>query len=164
MRSIAVIAHNIRSTHNVGSILRTADGFGVEEIYFTGITPYPATENDTRLPHISKKLTEQINKTALGAVATTKWSHNQDVIKLVDDLKQQGYRIIGLEQAKDSIPLSKYTPAEKCALILGNEVSGINKELLATCDDIVEIIMYGHKESFNVVQATAVALYALREA
>lgn len=164
MRSIAVIAYDIRSTHNVGSLLRTADGFGVSHVYFTGITPYPAIKNDSRLPHISRKLTEQIEKTALGAIDTVEWSHEGEIKALLTTLKDDGYTIIGLEQTPNSAELSSYSPPDKCAILLGNEVNGIESDLLKLCDDIVEITMYGQKESFNVVQAAAITLYALREA
>lgn len=164
MRSIIVIAHDIRSTHNIGSLLRTADGFGVDHVYFTGITPYPTVKDDTRLPHISRKLTEQIEKTALGAINSVAWSHETDVEALITQLKQDGFCIVGLEQSKDSIKLNNYRPPTKIALLLGREVTGIDSALLKRCDDIVEIGMYGQKESFNVVQAAAICLYVLREA
>lgn len=164
MRSLVVIAHDIRSTHNVGSLLRTADGFGVDHVYFTGITPYPKTNTDERLPHISRKLTEQIDKTSLGSIKTVNWSHEDDITLLIGRLKEDGYRIIGLEQAEDSAQLQGYKPPDKVALILGTEVNGIEHSLIELCDDIVEITMYGKKESFNVVQAAAITLYVLREA
>lgn len=164
MRSIVIIAHDIRSAHNIGSLFRTADGFGVEHIYFSGISPYPSLKQDNRLPYIHQKLTKQIDKTALGAIETVNWSFQPDVKELLIKLKKENYQIIGLEQSKSSTELNKYNPPDKCALLLGTEVTGIPEELLQLCDDIVEIKMYGQKESFNVVQATAVALYALREA
>lgn len=147
----------------MGALLRTADGFGVEHVYLTGISPYPETQNDTRLPHISKKLTQQINKTALGAIDTIAWSHHDNVKDLLFNLKTSGFRIIGLEQSKISTPLNEYSPPKKCVLLLGTEVTGISQDLLHQCDDVVEITMYGRKESFNVAQASAIALYALRE-
>lgn len=164
MRDIIIIANDIRSTHNVGSLLRTADGFGVNHFYMTGITPYPTTDNDQRLPHISQKLTNQINKTALGAENTVSWSYEGNLQQLLDKLKNEGYTIIGLEQSSGSTKLNQYQPPTKCALLLGTEVDGIPYDLLEKCDDIVEIAMYGQKESFNVVQATAIALFVLREA
>ena len=163
MRSLVIIAHDIRSTHNIGSILRTADGFGVEHLYFTGITPFPKESNDTRWPHISNKLTKQINKTALGAIETVNWSHYDNIFELISALKIKSYKIVGLEQSKSSISLNKYSPPDKIALLLGSEVKGINNELQNLCDELIEITMYGKKESFNVAQATAIALYALRE-
>ncbi len=163
MRSLVIIAHDIRSTHNIGSILRTADGFGVEHVYFTGITPYPKEPNDTRLPHISNKLTNQINKTALGAIDTVNWSYHDNILDLITALKINSYQIVGLEQSKSSISLNTYNPQSKIALLLGSEVEGLNCKLQKLCDELIEITMYGKKESFNVAQATAIALYALRE-
>ncbi len=163
MRSIVVIAHDIRSTHNVGSLLRTADGFGVDHIYFSGITPYPMDLNDGRLPHISQKLSKQIAKTALGAEKSVSWSHESDISQLINNLRQSGYRIIGLEQTPNSTKLTTYQPPEKCALLLGAEVEGLSTNLQTYCDDLLEITMYGKKESFNVTIASAIALYALRE-
>ncbi len=164
MRDIVIIANDIRSTHNVGSLLRTADGFGVSHFYLTGITPYPTIDSDQRLPHISQKLTKQIKKTALGAENSISWSHEDSLQQLLKKLKNDRYTIIGLEQSSNSIKLNNYQPPTKCALLLGAEVDGIPHNLLNQCDDIVEIAMYGQKESFNVVQATAIALFVLREA
>lgn len=164
MRSLVLIAHDIRSTHNVGSLFRTADGFGVTHIYLSGITPYPQMLNDERLPHIIKKLANQIDKTALGSTKTITWSYHSNITEILVKLKKEGYKINGLEQTKTSKLLHKFKPSDKCAILLGNEVSGISNELLKMCDDILEIKMYGKKESFNVVQAAAITLYALREA
>lgn len=163
MRSLIIIAHDIRSTHNIGSLLRTADGFGVDIVYISGFSPYPLMDNDSRLPHISLKLTNQINKTALGAIDTVNWKHSNDLPTLITQLKSHGYRIIGLEQASNSQKINNYQPPEKCALLLGSEVDGIDEIFQQLCDDLIEIPMYGKKESFNVTQAAAIAMYVLRE-
>lgn len=159
MPKIIIIAHNIRSTHNVGAIFRTAEGFGVNKIILSGYTPYPTIKNDSRLPHISSKLTNQIHKTALGAELTVPF----EALPLppIDNLKQSGYKIVGLEQAEDSIKMPDYKAPEKIALIIGEEVDGISTELLAQCDNIIEIPMFGEKESFNVSVATGIALYQI---
>lgn len=159
MRQIVVIAHDIRSTHNIGSLLRTCEGFGVQHVYITGHSPYPSLASDTRLPHIHQKLTRQIQKTALGAEQTQKWSHHEDIDHLLTELTKSGFTIVGLEQDKSAIPLQEFEPAQKIALLLGREVEGIDAKLLQQCDHIIEISMFGQKESFNVVQAAAVALY-----
>lgn len=159
MNSIVLIAHDIRSTHNVGSLLRTAECFGVKHVYFTGYTPYPATDDDERLPHIAAKLTSQIHKTSLGTESMVAWSHETDIIELIKQLKTEGFTLVGLEQSENSIPLSNYSVPEKVALLIGREVEGIEKQLLAQCDTVVEILQFGKKESLNVVQATAIALY-----
>lgn len=161
-REIIVIAHNIRSTHNVGAFFRTADGFGVQKIILSGYTPYPQLEkNDSRLPHIAEKLTKQINKTALGAEKTVPFEY-QETLDL-EALRQQGYRIVGLEQDARSVLLPNYSAPQKIALLLGEEVEGIEQSFRDQCDDLIEIPMVGKKESFNVSVATGIALYALSQ-
>jgi len=162
MRTIVVVAHDIRSTHNVGSLLRTCEGLGVDKVYFTGYTPYPTEPNDERLPHIAEKLTRQIHKTALEAETLVHWQHETDINSLLEHLQRDGFQLIALEQSPKSTPLPDYTPPEKIALLLGREVEGIEPELLALCDITLEIPMFGKKESFNVVQAAAMALYQCR--
>jgi len=159
MPEILVILHNIRSTHNVGSVFRTAEGFGVSKIILSGYTPYPTVANDSRLPHIREKLTAQIHKTALGAEAMVPFEYMEQLD--LSALKHAGYRIIGLEQSPKSIILKDYHPPQKVALLLGEEVNGIPSNLLAQCDDIIEIPMKGKKESFNVSVAAAIAIYEL---
>jgi 23S rRNA (guanosine2251-2'-O)-methyltransferase len=159
MPEIIVIAHNIRSTHNVGAIFRTGEGFGVDKIILSGYTPYPAHTGDSRLPHIAEKLTAQIHKTALGAETMVPFEY-QETPDLAA-LKAQGYRLVALEQASDSIPLNTYQSPEKIALLLGEEVHGITEALLVQCDDTLEIPMKGQKESFNVSVAAGIALYQL---
>ena len=156
---IIVIAHNIRSTHNVGAIFRTAEGFGVERIILSGYTPYPSITNDTRLPHIAKKLTSQIHKTALGAESMVSFEYQEN--PNIAALRQDSYRIVGLEQDARSIPLQTYTPPSKVVLLLGEEVKGISEENRKLCDDLIEIPMKGSKESFNVSVAAGIALYGL---
>jgi len=160
---IVVVAHNIRSIHNVGSIFRTCDGFGVAKLYLTGYSPYPTQERDARLPHESRKITEQIHKTALGAETLVPHEYRADVLQVLDSLKNAGFTIVALEQAPNSIALPDFLPLnDSIALVLGEEVHGITPDLLAMCDRIVEIPMHGKKESFNVSVATGIALYALR--
>tara|TARA_Y100000590_G_scaffold400329_1_gene484326 strand:+ start:798 stop:1298 length:501 start_codon:yes stop_codon:yes gene_type:complete len=159
MPEIVLLAHNIRSTHNVGSLFRTAEGFGVAKIFISGYTPYPTQQSDTRLPHIREKLTKQINKTALGAEAIVPFEYSENVP--IERLKQAGYRIVGLEQDARSQPLVQYKAPEKVALLIGEEVEGIDADLRKLCDDIVEIPMAGRKESFNVSVAAGIALYQL---
>lgn len=159
MPEIIVIAHNIRSTHNVGSIFRTADGFGVAKIILSGYTPFPRIEDDPRLPHIAEKLTAQIHKTALGAEAIVPFEYQE--VPTIELLRSAGYRIVGLEQDERSVMISDYHPSEKIALVLGEEVDGIPPTLLTQCDDLIEIPMHGQKESYNVSVAAGIALYAL---
>lgn len=159
MAEIIVIAHNIRSTHNIGSIFRSCDGFGVAKIIISGYTPYPTIDNDTRLPHFADKLTRQIHKTALGAETTVPFEYHSS--PPIDTLKEAGFSIAGLEQDQRSVSLAHFTPPEKIALLLGNEIDGIYPELRDQCDTLLEIPMRGHKESFNVSVATGIALYQL---
>lgn len=156
---VIIIAHNIRSTHNVGSLLRTSDGLGVSHIYFTGYTPYPLKKNDPRLPHIAAKLTQQIHKTALGAESSVQWSQSDDIYPVLEQLRSNGYIIAGLEQAPNSVTLVDFRAPPKLALLLGSEVTGIDKELFSHLDICLEIPMQGVKESFNVIEATTMALY-----
>ncbi|HVX23832.1 MAG TPA: TrmH family RNA methyltransferase [Candidatus Saccharimonadales bacterium] len=162
MRQIIVIAHNLRSTHNVGSLLRTAEGLGVSEVYLTGYTPYPLSDDDSRLPHLARKIDAQIHKTALGAEQQIKWHSNTTIAGVVEQMRQDGYTVMALEQTPDAMALPQYQPPEKLALILGREVEGLEPEVLALCDGALEIPMFGQKESFNVVQAAAMALYYCR--
>jgi 23S rRNA (guanosine2251-2'-O)-methyltransferase len=159
MTDIVVVAHNIRSAHNVGSIFRTADGFGVSKLILSGYTPYPRCQDDPRLPHVSEKLTSQIHKSALGAelLVTFDYQAQPDLASL----RQDGYVIAGLEQDERSIELREYHSPEKIALLLGEEVHGLTDELKWECDVLLEIPMHGKKESFNVSVAAGIALYAL---
>lgn len=159
MPEIIVIAHNIRSTHNIGSIFRTCEGFGVSRIILSGYSPYPKHAQDSRLPHIADKLTAQIHKTALGAEEMILFDYQPTPD--LDSLRTEGFTIVGLEQDASSIPLAKYTPNPKIALILGEEVEGITQELRDKCDTLIEIPMHGKKESFNVSVAAGIALYHL---
>lgn len=158
---IIVIAHNIRSAHNVGSILRTADGFGVSKVFLTGYTPYPTQPNDTRLPHERDKLTRQIHKTALGAELTVPTEYTTDPMTVITALKKQNYTIAALEQDERAVMLPTYKAQDSMALLLGEEVHGIEPHLREQCDTILEIPMRGQKESFNVSVATGIALYEL---
>jgi 23S rRNA (guanosine2251-2'-O)-methyltransferase len=166
MRHIIVIAHNLRSCHNVGSLLRTAEGLGIDKVILSGYTPYPLLSRighaDDRLPHIAAKLDKQIAKTALGAEDSQAWLYESDINSTIDRLRSEGFTIAAIEQTSDSIPLPAYQPPEKLALIIGREVEGIEAEILEMTDAALEIPMYGNKESFNVVQAAAMALYHCR--
>lgn len=161
MREIVLIVHNVRSAHNVGSMLRTADGLGINKVYLTGYTPYPAMEKDSRLPHIAAKVDRQIQKTALGAEKSVDWNHSDDIYALLYDLKSAGHQIVALEQTKKALPISKFKPAQDIALIIGSEVGGLDKAVLDMCDTHIQIPMSGKKESFNVAVAAAIALYHL---
>lgn len=161
MPKVTILAHNIRSTFNVGAIFRTSDGFGVEKIILSGYTPYPEQINDSRLPHIRQKLTEQIHKTALGAEKIVPNCYVENPLGIIEQYRQNGYKIVALEQTPDSHKLPNYPVPEKVLLILGEEVHGIPADVLQLVDETIEIPMVGQKESFNVSIATGIALYHL---
>jgi len=161
VRQIVLVVHNVRSAHNVGSILRTADGLGIEQVYLTGYTPYPPSPNDQRLPHQAQKADRQIRKTALGAEKTVPWKQTANVLELIENLRGGGYEIAALEQTKKAIPLDSYKPTKNVALIVGSEIGGLQERILDRADRHLEIPMHGKKESFNVSVAAAIALYHL---
>ncbi|HSH18153.1 MAG TPA: TrmH family RNA methyltransferase [Candidatus Saccharimonadales bacterium] len=161
-RSIVLVAHNLRSCHNVGSLLRTADGLGINQVILSGYTPYPLIDGDTRLPHLAAKINRQIRKTALGAEQTMSWTHTAVIEDVLQRLRADGFTIAAIEQSPSSTPLPDYLPPHKLALLCGREVEGVEPEVLAQCDTVLEIPMFGSKESFNVVQAAAMALYHCR--
>lgn len=145
----AVLLDNIRSAWNVGSILRSADGFGFNHVYCCGITPTP--EN------------EAMTKTSLGAEDTVTWSYHKDSVKLISGLKKEGWIIYALEDDTRAISIKKQERRkQKSVLILGSEVTGVDPELLELCDEIFYIPMRGEKKSFNVAVAFGIAAYALK--
>lgn len=157
-RSVILIAHNLRSCHNVGSLLRTAEGLGIDAVYLTGYTPYPSKGRDERLPHIATKVHKQISKTALGAENIISWNYMSDVTEVITSLRSNGYVIVSLEQTH-AANIVEWKVPKKIALIVGRETEGIEPEILGISDITVEIPMLGKKESFNVVQAAAMALF-----
>lgn len=153
-RELYVIVHNIRSLHNVGSIFRTADSFGVSKIYLTGYTGSPIGKNK-----------DKISKVALGAEVFVPWEQSKSLVRIVKKLRAQGVRIAVLEnnvKYKTTL-LQNYKPNFPLALILGEETKGNTKKILDLADDILEIPMFGQKESLNVSVAAGVALYGLRQ-
>ena len=162
MQTIALLLHNIRSSYNVGAILRTAECLGVEKIYATGYTPYTESDITTDPPHVRMRMKSTIHKTALGTEETIAVKHHEDITKLLTKMRSEGYVVAALEQNNKSIPLHKIEHDRPIALIIGEEVNGVSKELLSYCDSIIEIPMLGKKESFNVSVATAIALYEIR--
>ncbi len=162
MTEIYLIAHNLRSAQNVGSLLRTAEGLGVKKVYLSGYTPYPKQLNDTRLPHQIDKIDHKIKKTSLGAEKYLSSSVESDIFKIFDKLKQESTDIVCLEQTKSALNILKFVPPKKIALVVGNEVDGIEQKVLDYINNSIFIPMYGRKESFNVVQAAAMALFYIR--
>lgn len=162
-REVVVVAHNIRSVQNVGSILRTADCLDVEQVYASGYTPNLTTRTDGSnlplLPHVRDKLRRELHRSALGAEELVPFEYSDDVIALFDRLRADGFAVVGLEQNERSVVLPEYSPPGKVALLLGEEVHGLTNELIDECDTLVEIPMFGTKESYNVAVATGIALY-----
>jgi 23S rRNA (guanosine2251-2'-O)-methyltransferase len=154
-KRLAVLLDNIRSAWNVGSILRSADGFGFSHAHLCGITPTPENES--------------VTKTSLGAEDSVSWSYHKDAVRLVKGLKAEGWKVYGLEEDARATPLESDSLLSEIreqaprlqVLIVGNEVTGIDPELLDLCDQILYIPMRGEKKSFNVAIAFGIAAYAL---
>lgn len=160
MKRLIVILHNIRSTYNVGAILRTCDCLGIDEVVFSGYTPFM----DKGLPYEREKLQKQIHKTALGAEETLKWHRAEDIMAEIDAYKAEGMLVTALEQGENSLNLAdEHCINADTVLILGEEVHGVPVEILEKCQVLLEIPMCGTKESFNVSVATGIALFALRK-
>lgn len=145
-RVIAVL-DNVRSLHNVGSVFRTADAFCLEAVYLCGITATP--------PH------NEIHKTALGAEDTVEWKYFEDTPDAVRELRERGYVIIAAEQVDKSIMLTSFSPeADKgYALIFGNEVKGVQQQVIDLCDYCIEIPQFGTKHSLNVSVSAGIVLW-----
>lgn len=140
--------HDIRSMHNVGAAFRSADAFGIHELWLSGFTPLPPRP--------------EITKTAIGAEEHVVWKAIEDGSKAIKNLKEKGYTILGLEQTDKSVMIQEYKlPDQPICLILGNEVTGIDTSLLPHLDTALEIPQFGMKHSLNVSVAAGVALYAL---
>lgn len=146
---LVVVLDNVRSMHNIGSIFRTADGFAVEKICLCGITAQP--------PH------REIEKTALGATQSINWEYYATPLQAIEQLRANGYRIIAVEQAENSMMLQDFAviEGEKYALIFGNEVNGVSDEVMNVIDGCIEIPQFGTKHSFNIVVSAGIVLWDL---
>ncbi len=144
---VTLVLDSIRSMHNVGSVFRTADAFAVEKIILCGITGTP--------PH------REIEKTALGATQSIHWAFEKDVTIAIDRLKQQGSKVLAIEQTHQSTLLHQFVPDTNTsyALIFGNEVNGVSDEALSLVDGSLEIPQFGTKHSFNVVVSAGIILW-----
>ncbi len=147
--ALSVLMEDVRSAHNVGSVFRTADCLGLDQVYLCGITAVP--------PH------KQIHKTAIGATNSVTWTYHQDQLALARDLQSRGNLLIALEQTYESISLEEIDlrpyQAKGIVLVLGNEVDGVSQDLVDMCDLAVEIAQYGTKHSFNVSVAAGISLH-----
>ena len=145
--ALTVVLDDVRSMHNVGSVLRTADAFRVEEVLLCGITGTP--------PH------PEIHKTALGAEDSVRWRHMASALDAVSELKQQGYVVLSVEQAEGSTMLQHFEPIADChyAVVLGNEVKGVHQEVIDQSDGCLEIPQFGTKHSLNVSVTAGIVIY-----
>ena len=161
-REVVAIAHDMRSAHNVGALLRTADVFSLSTVYCTGYTPYPEQADDTRTPGLVHKLTHKIHKSALGAEEVVPCRFHPGIPALLTELRAAGFTIAGLERDDRAVRLDDYAPPQKVALLLGEETAGISDKLRSSCDVLLEIPQFGTKDSLNVSIAAGIALYRLR--
>jgi 23S rRNA (guanosine2251-2'-O)-methyltransferase len=146
---VIVVLDNVRSMHNVGSIFRSSDAFLLEGIYLCGYTPRP--------PH------RDIHKTALGATETVHWEYHEAIMPALQSLQQNGYTLFAVEQAEGSILLQglDFSPEAKIALVFGNEVEGVQQDVIAICDQCIEIPQAGMKHSLNIAVAAGIVFWEL---
>jgi len=143
---IVVLLDNVRSAGNTGSIFRTADAFRIGKLLLCGYTPQP--------PH------RELTKTAIGAQNNVVWEHTDDILTAITDLKNYGYTIVALEHTERSIPIETWDPPhDRLALIFGNEVYGVQQEVIDLCDVCVEIPQYGTKHSLNVSVCAGIVMW-----
>lgn len=147
---LSLVLDDIRSANNVGSIFRTADCFAITHVYLCGITAQP--------PH------RDILKTALGATECVSWSYHEDAVALTRELSEGGTAVFALEQTHDSVPLRGFSVDgyKAVAVVVGNEVNGVNQAVIDACDGAIEIEQFGTKHSLNVAVAAALVVFELR--
>jgi len=150
---LVVVLDNIRSAHNVGSIFRTSDAAGVGRLYLCGITPTPYPQRGV----------DRVSKISLGAEKTVAWEYHDQTQKLIEKLKKEKYKIVALEISEDAINYKNFSPKFPLALIIGNEVRGLDKKILSQADIILNLPMCGSKESLNVSVAFGIASYKINE-
>ncbi len=151
--SICVLLHNIRSVYNVGSLFRIADCAGIAEIYITGYTPAPIDRFG--------RARSDMAKVSLGAEKSVRWQYEKSPSKVIGKLKKQGFQIVALEQAVNSVDYKKFKITKPTLIILGNEPRGISKPLLGHADVVAEIPMRGDKESLNVSTAAGIFIFRI---
>ena len=152
MQAILVL-HDIRSAQNVGSLFRTADAVGVSKMYLSSITPSPTDRFG--------RARSDIAKTALGAEKSIPWEQYTSIDELIKKRKNDGYNVVAIEQALNSVDYKKIQKQEKILFILGNEVGGLSQDILSQADVVAEIPMKGQKESLNVAVAAGIALFRI---
>lgn len=146
---LVVVLDDVRSLHNVGSVFRTADAYRVQQVVLCGITATPPQP--------------EIHKTALGAEFTVDWRYFADANEAVDALKRDGFTVLAIEQAEGSIGFEQITPTkgEKIAVVLGNEVKGVQQSVIDRCDACLELPQYGTKHSLNVSVTAGIVIYEM---
>lgn len=144
---IVVVLDNVRSMHNVGAVFRTSDAFLIDKIYLCGITATP--------PH------KEIHKTAIGAENSVDWEYVKNSNELVAKLKEDGYQIVTIEQTEGSVLLNEFEvdQSQKYAIVMGNEVDGVQQSIIDQCDTCIEIPQSGTKHSLNVSVCTGIILW-----
>ncbi len=156
MEQITLILDNIRSTYNVGAVLRSAAAFGVRNVVCVGITPYPKQYDERRLPHVAEKAHHAVSKTALGAETILTISHVEDINEFAENYSNAIY---ALEQTDKSIPLQEFTPVPPMALVIGSETEGVLERTRECVAGYIEIYHATYKESLNAATACGVSLY-----
>lgn len=149
-----VILDNLRSIYNTASIFRTADAVGVDQIILCGTTPTPLDKWG--------RTNNAFSKVSLGAESSVSWIYKPDILEAINELRSDKYTIVALEQSEDSVDLFQYTSPTKIAMVVGPERTGMDEKVLKNCDTILEIPMFGAKESLNVSVAFGIAAYVLR--
>lgn len=146
---LIIILDDVRSLNNIGSVFRTADAFLVEKIYLCGITATPPNK--------------EINKTALGATETVEWEHAENVVDLIEKLKNDGIKVYAIEQVENSVFLQdmEIEKNQKYALVFGNEVYGVSQDAVSACDGTIEIPQLGTKHSLNIAVTTGIVVWDL---
>lgn len=144
---LCVVLDNIRSFNNVGSVFRTSDCFAIAKIYLCGITAQP--------PH------REIHKTAIGATESVDWEYQEDTLRVVQQLQSDGWKVYAIEQTLNSIKLDEFRPVGKVAIVMGNEVEGVQQVVIDQCDGVIEIPQDGTKHSLNISVCTGVVLWDL---
>lgn len=157
MNNLTLVLDNLRSCHNVGSIIRTANGFNCQDFIFLGTTPYPKLKNDQRLGYLISRSNKKIAKTSLGSEKEIRGEYFQNTDDFLE--KYAGRNLICLEQTSNSQPLHDFQLPANSYLILGNEIDGVSKNLIESATTCLAIPMLGSKESFNVAIATGIVLY-----
>jgi len=172
---LIVVLDDVRSLYNVGSIFRTSDAFRVEALYLCGITATPepvmADDGTTVVRDCTLKASQEIHKTALGAEESVSWRYFRDAREAVRQLKSNGYTVLAMEQCHGSTMLQDFMPelpeypgclsavSPRYAIILGNEVKGVQQDVVDMCDDCLEIPQYGTKHSLNVAVTAGIAIW-----